>query len=66
MKTTVFVDKDLLAEAKRVTDIRHKGDLVQEALRTLIYREQVARSLAGLGGTMPELKPVPRRRPASE
>jgi metal-responsive CopG/Arc/MetJ family transcriptional regulator len=65
MKTTVSVDKDLLDTAKRVTSIRHKNTLVREALRAYIQREN-ARHLIALGGTMPNIKPVPRRRPASE
>ncbi len=66
MKTTVSVDKDLLDEAKEFTDISRKDDLVREALRTFIHRKKVVRSLAALGGTMPELKSVPRRRPEPE
>jgi len=35
--------------------------LVREALKALIERES-ARRLAALGGTMPKLKNIPRRR----
>jgi hypothetical protein len=35
---------------------------MREALKALIERES-ARRLARLGGTEPDLKPIPRRRP---
>ena len=63
MKITVSVDKDLLDEAKEFTDISRKDDLVQEALRTFIRQKKAARYLIELGGTMPNIKPIPRRRP---
>ena len=62
MKTTVSVDKDLLDEAKRITRINCTDTLMQDGLRALIQQVEASRALAKMGGTMPELKSVPRRR----
>ncbi len=60
MRTTVNIDDQLLAEAQRITGVKEKAALVREGLRALIERES-ARRLARLGGSEPQLKPVPRR-----
>ena len=60
MRTTLNIDDDLLSEAQRVTGMAGKTALVREGLRALIERES-ARRLARLGGTDPQLQPVPRR-----
>ena len=62
MRTTLNIDDQLLADAQRLTGISEKTSLVREGLRALIERES-ARRLASLGGTQPQLKPVPRQRP---
>ncbi len=61
MRTTLNIDDELLAEAKRLSGLTEKAALVREGLRALIERES-ARRLARLGGTEPQLDPVPRRR----
>ena len=61
MRTTIAIDDDLLAKAQEYTGLQEKSALVREALRALIERE-AARRLARLGGTEPQLRPVPRRR----
>lgn len=65
MRTTVNLDDELLAEAARLSGIGERTALIHEGLRALIQRES-ARRLARLGGTQPQLRPVPRRRAASE
>ena len=62
MRTTLALDDDLLAEAEFYTGIREKSALIREALKALVERE-AARRLARLGGSEPDLKPIPRRRP---
>jgi hypothetical protein len=52
----------LLADAEFYTGIREKSALVREAFKALVERE-AARRLARLGGSEPDLKPIPRRRP---
>lgn len=64
MRTTINLDEQLLAEAQRVTGMTGRTALIHAGLRALIERES-ARRLARLGGSEPELKPVPRRRPVS-
>lgn len=54
------IDDQLLAEAQRITGVTEKAALVREGLRALIERES-ARRLARLGGTEPQLQPIPRR-----
>jgi Arc/MetJ family transcription regulator len=60
MRTTLNIDDQLLDEAQRITGLTEKVALVREALRALIERESAHR-LAKLGGSQPQLKPVPRR-----
>lgn len=60
MRTTVNLDDELVARAQELTGTVEKGALVREGLRALIERE-VARRLARLGGSEPDLEVVPRR-----
>jgi Arc/MetJ family transcription regulator len=62
MRTTVVLDDDLVRIAQEFTGVAEKTALLREALKALIERES-ARRLASLGGTMPHLKNIPRRRP---
>ena len=62
MRTTLNIDDRLLAEAQRITGIAEKAKLVRQGLQALIERES-ARRLAKLGGSEPQLKSIPRRRP---
>jgi Arc/MetJ family transcription regulator len=57
MRTTLSLDDDLLATAKRYTGLKEKSELLREALRALIERES-ARRLAALGGSELGLEPV--------
>jgi Arc/MetJ family transcription regulator len=61
MRTTINLDDELLAKAEEYTGIHEKSALVREALTSLVQRE-AARRLAKLGGTMPNLEYIPRRR----
>lgn len=63
MRTTLALDEELLAKAQAYTGLAEKTALVREALKALIERES-ARRLARLGGSEPDLKPIPRRRTA--
>lgn len=62
MRTTVALDDDLVRTAQEFTGVNEKAALLREALKALIERES-ARRLAALGGTMPKLKRISRRRP---
>ncbi len=64
MRTTINLDDELLAEARRITGMEGRTALIHEGLRALIERES-ARRLARLGGSEAQLRPVPRRRPES-
>lgn len=61
MRTTLNIDESILEHAARLTGVREKTALVRMGLQSLIARES-ARRLAKLGGSEPELQPVPRRR----
>ncbi len=63
MRTTVALDDELLEKAQALTGIRENPALLREALEALIERES-ARRLALLGGSAPNIKPIPRRRTA--
>ena len=60
-RTTLIIDDELLEEARKLTGLDEKTAVVHEGLRTLIRLES-ARRLAAQGGTMPDLKRIPRRR----
>jgi len=64
MRTTLNIDEKLVDEAKKMTHINERTELIHEGLRALISRES-ARRLARLGGSEPALSAIPRRRPAS-
>ena len=61
MRTTLNIDDELLGEAQRITGMTETAALVRGGLRALIERES-ARRLAQLGGSEPQLQPVPRRK----
>ena len=63
MRTTVTIDDELFERALEVADPgADKADLFREAINVFI-RVQAGKRLAALGGQMPQMKPVPRRRP---
>jgi len=64
MRTTLNIDDALLEKAAELTGIEEKTAIVRAGLEALIARE-AAKRLAALGGTQPDLRPVPRRRPRS-
>ncbi len=61
MRTTIVLDDELVAEAQNLTGIKEKSALVRAALTAMIERE-AARRLARLGGSEPDIRPIPRRR----
>lgn len=61
MRTTLIIDDSLVDKARRLTGIEEKTALVHAGLEALIARE-AAKRLAALGGTEPQLAPIPRRR----
>ena len=63
MRTTITLDDDLVATAQEYSGVNEKSALIQVALTALIERE-AARRLALLGGSEPDLLPIPRRRSA--
>lgn len=60
MRTTLNIEDELLAKAQQVSGLKERTALVREGLKALIERES-ARRLALLGGTEPQLQPIPRR-----
>jgi Arc/MetJ family transcription regulator len=62
MRTTIAIDEELFSNAQEYTGLKEKSALVREALKALVERE-AARRLARLGGTQPDAKASPRRRP---
>jgi Arc/MetJ family transcription regulator len=62
MRVTVNIDDQLLAAAQEYTGLKDRSALVNAALKALVERE-AARRLARLGGSQPNLKSIPRRRP---
>lgn len=63
MRTTLILDDELIDRAREMTGIQEKTALVHAGLQALIARE-TGKRLAALGGTQPNLKSIPRRRPA--
>jgi metal-responsive CopG/Arc/MetJ family transcriptional regulator len=62
MRTTDTLDDDLLRQAEQLSGIPERSRLLREALQALVARES-ARRPAQLGGSEPQLKMPPRRRP---
>lgn len=60
MRTTLTLDDQLMARAHALSGLSEKSDVIRESLKALIARES-ARRLALLGGSEPQLRPVPRR-----
>jgi Arc/MetJ family transcription regulator len=65
MRTTVALDDELVKIAEEFTGITEKAALIKHVFKVFIERES-ARRLAALGGTMPDLKSIPRRRESDE
>ena len=65
MRTTVAVDDELMAILRSFTGETENAAAIRTALKGFVERE-AARRLALLGGSAPDLKPIPRRRPAME
>jgi Arc/MetJ family transcription regulator len=63
MRTTLIIDDALVERAREMTGIQEKTALVRAGLEALIERE-AGRRLAKLAGSQPNMKPIPRRRPA--
>jgi Arc/MetJ family transcription regulator len=61
MRTTLNIDDDLIKDARELTGITRKTELVRYALKSLIARE-AGRRLAALGGSAPDMLDIPRRR----
>lgn len=60
MRVTIALDDDLIRTAREFIGIQGNSALIREALKALVEREG-SRRLAQLGGTMPELAPIPHR-----
>ncbi|MEZ5691585.1 MAG: type II toxin-antitoxin system VapB family antitoxin [Rickettsiales bacterium] len=61
MRTTINFNDKLVDKAQKLTGIKEKSTLVNEAISALIARES-ARRLALLGGSEHQVKPVKRRK----
>ena len=64
MRTTLNIDDELLAKAKRLSGLKEKTAIVHAGLEALVALES-ARRLAALGGTEKGLR-APRRRRSRE
>jgi Arc/MetJ family transcription regulator len=65
VRTTIALDDDLMEAAQEFTGLTEKSTIVREALKAFVQRE-AARRLARMGGTQPNLRPIPRRRRSAE
>jgi Arc/MetJ family transcription regulator len=61
MRATVTLDDELVRKAEEYTGEKERTALLRKALQALIHLE-ASRRLAALGGTMPDLEDIPRRR----
>lgn len=62
MRTTVAIDDELFAQAQKYAGFTEKSAVIREALKAYVEIE-AGRRLARMGGTMPDAKAPPRRRP---
>jgi len=61
MRTTITVEDTLFAEAQRITRVKRPSELFNLSLEALI-RQESAKRLSALGGSIPEFKTPPRNR----
>jgi Arc/MetJ family transcription regulator len=61
MRTTLNLDEELIEEARKLTGIQEKTALLHAGLQALVAREAALR-LAAMGGSEPNIRPIPRRR----
>jgi Arc/MetJ family transcription regulator len=62
MRTTVTIDDELYTRALELADpTMNPADIFREAMLTFV-RVQAAKRLAALGGSVPDMQAVPRRR----
>jgi Arc/MetJ family transcription regulator len=61
MKATIAIDDELFARAQEYAGVKEKSAVISEALKAYVQVE-AGRRLARLGGTEPQLRPIPRRR----
>jgi metal-responsive CopG/Arc/MetJ family transcriptional regulator len=62
MRTTVTIEDELYEKALAMAEPgMEKSELFREAIKTFVLI-QAAKRLAALGGSMPDIKDVPRRR----
>jgi Arc/MetJ family transcription regulator len=65
MIATITLDDDLVKRAMQLTGIDEISYLLREALKSIIARES-GRRLVLLGGSDPDIQPIPRRRSETE
>lgn len=62
MRTTVTIDDALYEKALELADPdMEKSDIFREAMNMFV-RVQAAKRLAAVGGTVPDMQDIPRRR----
>lgn len=62
MRTTLTIDDELYAQAVALAEPGvEKSELIRQCVKAFIQR-QTARRLAALGGQVPDMELVPRRR----
>jgi len=62
MRTTIAIDDELFAKAQAYAGVEEKSAVIRKALQAYVELE-AGRRLAAIGGSMPDLKAPPRRRP---
>jgi Arc/MetJ family transcription regulator len=65
MIATITLDDDLVKRAMQLIGIDEISYLLREALKSIIARES-GRRLVLLGGSDPDIQPIPRRRSETE
>lgn len=61
MRTTVSIEDNLMERARLYSGLDENAAIIRLAVKKFVERE-AARRLALLGGSQPDLKPIPRRR----
>ncbi|MGE3757705.1 MAG: type II toxin-antitoxin system VapB family antitoxin [Pseudobdellovibrionaceae bacterium] len=61
MRTTLDLNENLIAQARKMTNIQEKTALIHEALRVLIS-QAAQKELVAFAGTQKKMKSPPRRK----
>ena len=62
MNATIALDDELIAKAEAFTGKQDLSEVVRQALESFVKQRELAKRIAELGGSQPDIVAPPRRR----